>query len=144
VVVPDNQDKPPKPSSDLIAALCAMLDERRLLTTEVFVKGPRYSEVRVEARVAANPYASFDAVSLAVLKALDQELDPRRGKFGEDLSPTRLYSSILQVPDVTGVLALNIYVDGRRHIGLDPITVAADGLLFGLNHIITVEPAIDR
>jgi predicted phage baseplate assembly protein len=144
VVVPDNEDKPPNPSSDLIASLCGMLDTRRLLTTEVFVKGPRYLEIRVEARVAANPYASFDAVSLAVLNALDQQLDPRKGSFGEDLSPTRLFSTILQVPDVTAVLTLNIYVDGRRHIGLDPIAVPADGLVFGRNHIVTVEVAKDR
>ena len=150
VVVPRNDDKPPKPSSDLIAALCQKFDEKRLLTTEVFVKGPRYSEIRVEARVAAKPSASFDAVTLAVLKALDKALDPREATFGADLSPTSLYGTILQVADVTGVLTLNIYVDGRRHADntghndLKPITVPKDGLLFGNNHFITVEPATDR
>lgn len=144
VVVPDNEDVPPKPSGDLIASLCKMLDAKRLLTTEVFVKGPRYQEIRVEARVAANPYAAFDTVSRNVLSALNGALDPRHSTFGEDLSPTRLYSTILQVPDVKGVSALNLYVDGRRHIGLDPIPAPADGLMFGSNHIITVEPAVDR
>lgn len=144
VVVPDNEDKPPKPSGELIAALCEMLDEKRLLTTEVFVKKPHYSEIRVEARVAVNPYASFDSVTKAVLTALDKQLDPRRAKFGEDLSPTRLYGTILEVPNVTGVLSLNIYVDGRRHLDLKPITVPKDGLLFGNNHFITVEPATDK
>jgi predicted phage baseplate assembly protein len=140
VVVPDNEDKPPEPSSDLIAGLCSMLDEKRLLTTEVFVKGPQYLEVRVEARIAVNPYASFDAVTLSVLSALDQELAPRRGRFGESLSPTRLFSTILQVQDVTAVLSLNLYVNGRRYTnGLDPIPVPADGLVFGRDHIITVE-----
>jgi predicted phage baseplate assembly protein len=143
VVVPDNEDKPPQPSGDQIAGLCQMLDQKRLLTTEVFVKGPHYSEIRVEARVSANPYASFDAVTMAVLKALDLQLDPRHGHFGEDFSPTRLYSTILQVANVTGVLALNVYVDERRHIGLSPIPVPPDGLLFGRNHLITVEPATD-
>ena len=144
VIVPKNDDKPPNPSGDLIAALCDKLDQKRLLTTEVFVKGPRYLEIRVEARVAANPYASFDAVSLGVLKALDEALDPGRGKFGEDLSPTSLYGAILKVADVTGVLALNIYVEGRRHLGLDSIAVPPDGLVFGHNHIVTVEAQKDK
>ncbi|HJT86570.1 MAG TPA: putative baseplate assembly protein, partial [Bryobacteraceae bacterium] len=142
VVVPDNEDKPPTPSSDLIAALCSMLDQRRLLTTEVFVKGPQYLEIRVEARVVANIYASFDTVTINVLNALNQELDPRQGRFGESLSPTRLFSTILQVQDVTAVLSLNLYVNGRRYTGnLDPIPVPADGLFFGRDHIITVEAA---
>jgi predicted phage baseplate assembly protein len=145
VVVPDNEDKPPKPSGELIAALCEMLDQKRLLTTEVFVKEPRYAEIRVEARVAANAYASFDSVVRDVLAALNQQLDPRHAEFGQDLSPTRLYNTILQVEKVTAVLALNIYVDGRRHTDdKEPITVPKDGLLFGNNHFITVEAATDK
>lgn len=139
VVVPDNEDKPPKPSTDLLTAICRMLDEVRLLTTEVFVKGPEYQQVRVEARVTASPYASFDTVSLDVLKAIDDLLDPRRGGFGKDLSITRFYSTILNVKDVAGVATLNVFVDGRRHGERDSIKTPADGLLFGGDHIITVE-----
>lgn len=141
VVVPDNEDKPPKPSSDLLAALCKTLDGKRLLTTEVFVKGPCYLEIRVEAAVVADPYASFDAVTRDILTALDKQLDPRQGKFGEDFSPTRLYKSIIDVTNVVGVSRLNVYVDGRLHDNFAPIEVPADGLIFGRNHIITVEAA---
>lgn len=145
VIVPDNEDRPPKPSSDLIAAVCAKLDTVRLLTTEVFVKGPEYQEVRIEARVSANPYASFDKVSRDVLKALDELLDPRRGTFGKELFPTVIYSTILRVKDVVGVLSMNVYVDGRRHIGLDEVRVPSDSLLFsGGDHIITVEGSTDK
>jgi hypothetical protein len=36
-------------------------------------------------------------------------------------------------------------VDGRRHEDLRaPITVPADGLVFGSTHVIAVEPARDR
>lgn len=144
VLVPDNEDKPPKPSGDLIRQICALLDKKRLLTTEVFVKEPEYQEIRVEARVSAAPYASFDAVTLAVMKAIDKLLDPRKGEFGKELFPTSLYSVILQVPDVVAVLSLNVFVDGRRHEGLEPVKVRPDGLLFGRNHIITVEPDKDQ
>jgi predicted phage baseplate assembly protein len=144
VVVPDNLDKPPKPSGDLISRLCSLLDQKRLLTTEVFVKGPEYQEIRAEARVTANPYASFDTVTLGILKSFDDLLDPRKGEFGRELFPTSLYTAILRVPDVVGVLTLNLYVDGRRYTGLQPIPVPADGLVFGRNHLITVEQATDR
>lgn len=140
VVVPDNEDKPPRPSGDFISAICTMLDGVRLLTTEVFVKGPEYRQIRVEARVTANPYASFDAVSRDVLDALNAALDPRQGKFGSELSPTSLYRTILDVKDVLSVVSLIVFVDGRRHTDLKPIDVPADGLLFGDDHFIAVEP----
>jgi predicted phage baseplate assembly protein len=144
VVVPDNDDKPPKASGDLIRQICAVFDEKRLLTTEVFVKGPEFQEIRIESRVTAAPYASFDAVTIAIIKALDQLLDPRKGDFGRELFPTSLFSAILRVPDVVAVLSLNVFVDGRRHEGLQPVKVPPDGLVFGRNHSITVEPEQDQ
>jgi hypothetical protein len=139
--VPDNQDVPPKPSSDLIRGLCADLDTVRLLTTEVFVKGPAYQEIRVEALVAANPYASFDSVSQDAIQAIDAFLDPRQGNFGAQLFPTKLYAAISGAnPNVIGVLTLNLYVDGRRYTdtSLQPISLPPDGLFYGANHIVTV------
>jgi predicted phage baseplate assembly protein len=141
VVVPDNHDVPPKPSSDLIRGLCADLDTVRLLTTEVFVKGPSYQEIRVEALVAANPYASFDSVSEDVIRAIDAFLDPRQGNFGAQLFPTKLYAAISGAnPNVIGVLTLNLFVDGRRYTdtSLQPISLPPDGLFYGANHIVTV------
>jgi predicted phage baseplate assembly protein len=141
-IVPDNSDVPPKPSSDLIRAACAMLDEKRLLTTEVFVKGPEYQEVRVEARVSANPYASFDTVALAARSAINALLDPRKRGFGKDLFPTSLYAAVLDAhADIVGVLTLNIFVDGRRITALEPIAVPPDGLVYGGDHFISVQPA---
>jgi hypothetical protein len=142
VIVPNNEDVPPRPSSDLIRAICEMLDQKRLLTTEVFVKGPEYQEIRAEARVIANPYASFDTVTINAIKAIDDLLDPRKREFGKQVFPTSLYAAILGVSDVVGVLTLNLYVDGRRYEGLQPISVPPDGLVFGRNHIVTVEPAV--
>lgn len=143
-IVPDNADIPPKPSSDLIRAVCSMLDARRLLTTEVFVKGPEYQQIRVEARIAANPYASFDTIDLAAKKAINALLDPRRRGFGKPLFPTSLYAAILDAhPDIVGVLTLNIFVDDRRYTdpSLKPIAVPADGLVYGGDHFVSVEPA---
>ena len=140
VVVPDNEDRPPKPSGDLITEICRKLDEVRLLTTEVFVKGPSYQEIRIEARVSANPYAAFDTVSREVTKALDELFDPRKGTFGKNFSPTNVYAAILNVKDVAGVRTMNVYVDGRRQDDRKDIEVPPDGLLFSGPHFINVEP----
>lgn len=145
VVVPDNEDKPPKASGDLIREICATFDEKRLLTTEVFVKGPEYQEIRIEAQVTANAYASFDTVTINIIKALNQLLDPRQGEFGRELFPTRLFSTILGVQDVVAVISLNVFVEGRLHDDLKkPVKVPHDGLVFGRDHIITVKPEQDQ
>jgi predicted phage baseplate assembly protein len=172
VVVPEAEmeDPSPKPSADLISRVCQFLDARRPLTTELFVKGPEYREIRVETRVEANPYAAFDTVALNVAQAINAYLDPlgrgkdktkgdcaggrtptssgaqRRGwDFGRELFPTNLFSVILQVPDVVAVTSLAIRVDGQPHELNDPVTLELDGLLFGAaNHEIVVVPSVDR
>lgn len=140
VIVPNTQDNPPKPSADLIRALCQSLDQVRLLTTEVFVKGPEYHEVRVEARVTAPPYASFDQIALDIIAALNNALDPRQGNFGVTVYPTSLYGTILRVPYVAAVVSLNMFVDGILSTALQPLTLPPDGLVYSGNHIITVDP----
>jgi Baseplate J-like protein len=169
VIVPDSEERPPaeppEPSADLIRSVCAYLDRYRLLTTELFVKGPTYHVVTVEALVAARPYAAFDAVARDVAKALNAYLSPlppkqaaegepaAEGKpaaegwgFGQDLSPTNLYSVILAVKDVVRVRTLVVRVDGRplENLG-EPFVLAADELVFGgPDHLITVEPYRDQ
>ncbi len=143
VIVPDNEDKPPRPSGELIEQLCRKLDDVRLITTEVFVKGPEYQEIRVEARVSANPYAAFDKVAQDVQKALDELLNPLTQEFGKDFFPTEVYSAVMRVKDVVGIINLHLYVMKRLHEGLGRIKVPPDGLLYGGSHLITVEPDKD-
>ena len=173
VIVPDAdiEDRSPKPSADLIARVCQFLDARRLLTTELFVKGPEYKQIKVEARVEANPYAAFDTVALNVGNAINTFLDPlgrtftdgattaaagatatpaaptSQGgwEFGLDLFPTNLYSVILKVEDVVRVPFLEIRVDGQQYDINRAVTLAGDGLFYGApDHDIVVVPAVDR
>jgi predicted phage baseplate assembly protein len=160
VIVPDRkEDRPPKPSADLIRRVCDELGRYRLLTTELFVKGPTYRPVVVRARVAARPYAAFDAVERAVIKALEAYFSPHPAKadagsgpasqgweFGQDLSPTNLYSVILGVEDVRQVPSLEVLVDGRPLENLGkPFVLADDELVDGTGaHEITVEPYRDN
>jgi predicted phage baseplate assembly protein len=144
VIVPDTGDMPPTPSSELIASECSRLEPRRLITTEVYVRGPEYHEVRVEAFVEAKPNASFDSVSRNVSKALDKFLDPKTWVFGEDLYPTKVFKAVLEAdPDLVAVRNLNIYVDGRPYNGFEQIKLDKGELVFGRGHLIVVTPVQD-
>ena len=145
VVVPDNRDRPPQPSSDLIAQVSRFIDNYRLLGTELFVKGPEYRKISVEALIAAQPYASFDAVKRDAIQAIDRYLDPRSWEFGADLHPTNLFSVIRNVEGVTSVVRLSLRVNGQPHDLLsDPVVLTPDALVYGEGHDITVQPATDR
>ena len=148
VVVPDNNDKPPQPSSDLIRQVCVYLNQFRLLTTELFVKGPEYQMITIEAVVAAQPYAAFDAVERDIISALDGYLDPlgKPGwKFGQDLYPTNLFKVILDAKNVAAVQRMFVSVNGQPRDDLtQPISVPLDGMVYGKGHSITIVPLTDR
>jgi predicted phage baseplate assembly protein len=163
VIVPDNDDAPPVPSPDLIVSVGQFLNQRRLLTTEVYVKGPSYYQITVEAIVQARPYASFATVREAVNRRISEYLSPLKLRpidpgddptvtapgrqpgwaFGQELFPTNLYREILQVADVA-TARVALYVNGRPHDRLDqPVAIPPDGLVYGTNHTITVVPVRD-
>jgi len=139
VIVPDSEDQPPQPSSDQIRYACNYLDDYRLLTTEVYVKGPVYQAVKIIATIAAKPYAAFDEVALNVAAQLNQRLDPMSWPFGRELYPTSLYDVILGIEGVSAVPSLNLEINGVPHGDFRlPVKVTADGLLYGIDHEITV------
>lgn len=155
VVVPDVEDLPPKPSQEQLDRVCEYLESRRLLTTELFVRGPEYHAIKVQARVAANPYAPFDKVINQINEALNAYLHPLGRKptgappawktgsgFANPLFPTSLYNVMLDVDDVRAVLALSVSVDGVKRDSLnEPVDVPAWGMVFGVpRHDIQVEP----
>jgi predicted phage baseplate assembly protein len=149
VIVPEGRSTretvPPRPSADLLRSVCTYLDPFRLLTTEVYVRGADFQEIKVSARISARAAASFDAVARDVAKALDDFLDPRSWPFGKNLYPTSFFDVILDVPDVVAVETLSVEVDGRPHDSLAiPVTVPPGGLVFGRGHAIVVQPEEDR
>jgi len=76
VIVPDADEVPPIPSDGLIHEVCQYFQQYRLITTELFVKGPAYTQVKVHAAVSAHSYAAFDAVSEQVQDAINHYLAP--------------------------------------------------------------------
>ena len=145
VIVPDVGGTPPQPSSELIHAVCSQLEPRRLITTEVYVKGPDYKQVRIEADIAAKQNASFDSVARNVKDALKKLLDPRTRTFGRDLHTSEIFKVILDADkDITSVNSLNIYLDGRPVDVLKQIVITGAEMLFGEDHLVVVRPEQDR
>ncbi len=155
VIVPDTKDQPPQPSSDLIRSVCKYVNDFRLITTELYVRGPVYQAIRIEATVQANPYAAFDAVSRDITLNLNNYMSPLADpaatppvpgwKFGQELYPNNLYSVILKAADVVAVESLHLFVDNQPHEDLNqPVRVGPEGLIYGVaGHEITVKPAED-
>jgi predicted phage baseplate assembly protein len=162
VVVPDTADRPPRPSPDQLEKVCEYIDSRRLLTSEIYIKGPEYLPVRVEAILEANPYAAFDLVENEAVQALNDALDPlvpERGAtvkpgitprrkvgraFGLDFYPTSLFSTLQNVKDVKAIRNLTVRINGMELPLNNPFRLKADQMLYGvLDHTITVVPYKD-
>jgi len=140
-IVPDTTERPPKASGDLIRSVGDALNQVRLLTTEVYVSGPVFTEIRVEARLEAPAYVSFDAVAKAAQQALDSLLNPQTWQFGRPLFPTDIDRELLKVENVRAIQSRNIFVNGRLQTNtFQSIPTGSGGLVYGAGHLLIVTP----
>lgn len=120
VILPVSKDAAPTPSEAQLRAVCDFLDDRRLVTTELHITGPRYITVR---RLAATLTVARDAdlgtVGTAASDALLTFLHPLRGgrdgrgwPFGGPIDFADLYDRLLAVPQVVRVSGLAATLDG--------------------------------
>jgi predicted phage baseplate assembly protein len=127
IVVPDAPDvgdtgsSRPTPSDGLLRTVCAYLDARRLLTTEVFVMAPRYLTVTVTALVVAGDDADPGAVKQAVEGALTDYFHPLRGgdekdgwPFGAAIRYSKVVQRMFAAGGVDSVAELKLTVDGEE------------------------------
>jgi hypothetical protein len=101
----------PEPDQAFLDAVCAYLDPRRLVTTEVFLRGPDYRGVWVS--VGIDPYdaQTFPTVREAVkaeLRAFLSPLEPDAWPRDKDVSALELQSVVARVPGVRLVRALEL------------------------------------
>jgi predicted phage baseplate assembly protein len=82
VVVPDAPGVAPLPNEATLKNVCAHLDKHRLITTEVFVVGPTYRDVRIETSVRVKGSADLGTVRGAIEAELTRYFHPLTG--GED------------------------------------------------------------
>jgi hypothetical protein len=79
MVIPQSdpqQPDAPRPDRLFLDAVCQYLDERRLVTTEVFVRGPDYKDIWVSIGIRVDPGFSIAAVSEQVKSAIRTVLSP--------------------------------------------------------------------
>lgn len=151
IVVPDSAVPTPQPSPGLLRTVCEYLESRRLLTTELFVVGPRYVSVSVEATVVVTDSADPAAVKAAVEAALSGYLHPLTGgddgagwPFGGAVRYSKVLQRVFGVDGVDSVPSLVLIVDGERQpecrdVPLEPI--APHALAFATEHAISMVTA---
>ncbi len=117
--VPSDAVAAPQPDPGMVRAVAGRLAEARLLTAEVFVRGPAYRDVRLRVDLSGTP-ADRVKVSTVVGDALRRFLDPLVGgddetgwPFGEALRPSALLRAAQQtLGDLADVTAVAIGIDG--------------------------------
>ncbi|MBV7266240.1 putative baseplate assembly protein [Erythrobacter ani] len=118
LIVPDTPGPAPLPSEALMQTVCAHLDSRRLLTTELFIIGPAYIGISLDLEVIAATDANAAELTLAVENAVSAYLHPLTGgadglgwPFGGTLFYGEIYRRAL-LPDVSRLAGLKIEVEG--------------------------------
>lgn len=122
---PDHPDAP-LPSRGLVGRVCRHLDERRLVTTELYVVPPTYRRIGVSVAVVAKPGYSPDGVRRWSEQVLRQYLSPvppygpagRGWPLGRRVFPPELEAAVLQVEGIEYVSEVLVAEDvGDPHSG---------------------------
>ncbi len=120
IIVPDAPDPKPLPTTGLLQTVCAYLDMRRLLTTELFVVAPHYVEVEVHAEVVVTDQADPGKVKLGAEDSIREYLHPLHGgddgsgfPFGGTLRYSKLVQRLFNVEGVDSVPRLILFIEGE-------------------------------
>lgn len=122
VILPENDEDTPQPTEDQLSLVCAHLNKRRLITTELYVVGPRYLEIgKLELEVTVGRAYDLKAVHEAITQRLTTYFHPLHGgedgrgwPFGQDIFFGHIYRQILSIEGVLRVLCLEMS-PGRAH-----------------------------
>lgn len=121
VILPENSKQDlVQPSEAQLRAVCEYLNRKRLITTELYVTGPRYvnfEKIQAEIKVAQN--ADLKAVADLVQAELLRYFHPLKGgedskgwPFGEDVYFGNVYQLIQMIPGVNRVFGLQLKLQG--------------------------------
>jgi hypothetical protein len=133
MVIPNDPRNPqaPVPNTFFLNAVCAYLDPRRLITTEVYVQGPEYVGVSVSVGINIMSGSDVATVREAVAAGLKKFLSPLNGGADETGWPVQkavasleLLAQAVRVPGVVSVNGLNLFDEA----GNKQDTIAMTGL----------------
>jgi len=133
------------PAVGTLRTVCAYLDARRLLTTELYVAPPRYQEVRVRVELVALPTADLAEVQRGVEGALKSYFHPLTGgedekgwPFGGRISYSRTVQVVFSVSGVSSVDRLAISLDGVEAPPCTDVALQPNALAFSHGHQVSV------
>lgn len=148
LVVPQGDKQtnwPPMPSESTMKAVCAYLNQRRLLTTELIVAPPQYKQVSVAATVIVQGASDPAWVKTNVEKALNRFLDPLEGgedgkgwPWGRTVFYSEVFQQMLRADGVDRVEDLQLIVDGRRFAKCENVEIPPDCLVYAGTHELSV------
>jgi predicted phage baseplate assembly protein len=155
IVVPNVDSPAPMPSPGLLRTVCAYLDQRRLITTELYVIPPTYTPVTITLQVLAEPDADTSAVEQGVESALATYLDPLKGGSLDPATPgtgwpfggTIYFVNVLrvasQVTNVIRVANLTVTLDGAQAPACTDAAIPSGALLSvqSVTATVTTDPA---
>jgi len=147
IVVPDAdpQQSMPIPSDGTLRSVCRFLDQRRLITTEVFVLKPHYQKVEIRGDIVAAESADAAQVHEEVVASLIEYFHPLRGgengggwPFGGTIHYSRVYQRVFAVPGVESIARLVIVLDDEEQRECADVAIERHGLLYSTDHSISV------
>jgi predicted phage baseplate assembly protein len=145
IVVPDGDGPTPTPSEGTLRSVCAYLDQRRLLTTELYVVKPTYQRVQIRADIVAGDDADLGEVQQQIEQSLLDYFHPLKGgedglgwPFGGTIYFSRINQRCFTIPGVASITSLMIELDGEEIPPCTDVIINEAGLLFATEHQINV------
>jgi predicted phage baseplate assembly protein len=145
IVVPDSDSEQPTPSEGTLRTVCSYLDERRLLTAEVFVLKPTYQRVEVQADVVVSDDADLQQVRTRIEEDLEKYFHPLKGgddglgwPFGGRILYSKVVSRVFRVEGVSSIEQLTLWVDDDKKERCTDVDLKPNALTYSTGHQIDV------
>src|SRR5215831_143340 len=151
IVVPDGDAPNPTPSDGTLRTVCAYLDQRRLLTTELYVVRPTYQQVEIHAEVIINGNADLAEAKEGIEQTLLEYFHPLKGgddgqgwPFGGTIFYSRVNQRVFTVTGVQSIKRLVIVLDGEEMPECTDVPIAEGALLYSTQHDVQVQYSFDE
>src|SRR5262249_5553841 len=129
-------------------AVLRFLDERRLITTEVFTAAPRFRKITVNATLVIDPQAGINTTRLAALDTLNRVFHALVGRsdgtgwpFGGTVFFSRVFERLLDVTGVQRAETVAISLDDGPFVECQDVRINNGELLFSGQHLIVIQGA---
>jgi hypothetical protein len=138
IVVPNSPMLNPTPNQTTLQAVCQYLDAHRLLTSELYVAGPVYRVIQVQAQLVVASGSDLATVKNSVQSALTTFFDPLLGgsdgtgwPFGGTIYYSDVYRVILAIAGVQRIQdnQLLFFLDGQQQVFCRDVPINTGELL---------------